>query len=530
MKSLWIFVFLFLLMTFSVLNAQAIDWQWAVQAGGSSGYCICSSLCSDDEGNIYLTGVFTGAITLGDITLSSIAGSSDIFVAKLDPWGNWLWADGIGSYEYDKATDIVCDPDGNLVITGIFSNTVRFGNLPIITSSGSCDIFVAKFSPSGAWLWSSRAGGSDYDTANSLDTDYQGGLYVTGYIKGTAYFPGISSISSAGGNDIFLGRLSSQGNWEWAKRAGASNSDEGKSVVVDSANNVILSGKYRGTISFGDHEIVPDSNYPLFVAKADSLGNWLWANTTTGTGNAYYSDICVDDGGNTYITGTYAPSISFGAYTVDNISSEDIFVAKAGPTGEWNWAISAGGSNSDDVSDIDVDNEGNIWIAGIFEYSLQFGDTTLSSQGESDLYMAKLGPAETWTWAIRTGGSNPEYLYDLYLDDENNAFLGGGFSGVSTLGNTTITPLGDTNVFALKYGTAAILISPEDLSILTTNDEVQLSWIAVNGATAYKVESSALPEGPYSDISALGEFSGASFSMDQPQSDKQFFRVSAIRN
>lgn len=528
MKSLWSYVCVLFVFSFLALSAQTVDWQWAVQAGGSGSSCQFNSLCSDDEGNIYLAGLYVGAITLGDFTLSN-SGGSDILVAKLDPWGNWLWADGVGSYEYDKATSIVCDPDGNLVITGDFKNTVRFGNLPIITSSGSSDIFVAKISPSGTWLWSSRAGGSSYDTANSLDADSQGGIYVTGYFSGTGYFPGISNISSAGGNDIFLARLSSVGNWEWARRAGASNSDEGKSVAIDSSDNVILSGKYRGTISFGDHEIVPGSNYPLFVAKADSLGNWLWANTTSGSGNAYFGDICVDNMGNTYITGTFAPSITFGAYSVDNISSEDIFVAKAGPTGEWNWAISAGGSNSDSVSDIGIDSEGNLWIAGAFEFPFQLGDISLISHGNSDLYMAKLNPTLSWTWAIRTGGSNSEYLYDLHLDNDDNAFLCGGFNGASTLGNTTLTPLGVTDAYALKYGNEFILVPPENITILEDNNQVQLSWIAINGATAYKVESSAFPEGPYTDVSALGEFSGTCFSIDLPQGNKQFFRVISLR-
>jgi hypothetical protein len=320
------------------------------------------------------------------------------------------------------------------------------------------------------------------------------------------------------------------GNWRWAKRAGASNSDEGKSVAVDPNNNIILSGRYRGNISFDSHNLDPESYYPLFVAKADSLGNWLWANTTTGTGNAYYGDICVDSLGNTYITGTFAPSISFGAYSVDNISSNDIFVAKAGPTGEWNWALSAGGSSSDSVSDIEVDTEGNIWIGGTFEFPFSLGDISLSSQGSYDIYMAKLCPAGTWTWATRTGGSNSDYFEALYLDGEDNAFLGGGFDGLSTLGNTVLSSLGDKDVFALKYGTDFILLPPDHITILKEADEVLLSWIAVTGASAYKVERSTLPEGPYTDISDLGEFSETGFSIDLPQADKQFFRLSAIRN
>jgi hypothetical protein len=75
-----------------------------------------------------------------------------------------------------------------------------------------------------------------------------------------------------------------------------------------------------------------------------------------------------------------------------------------------------------------------------------------------------------------------------------------------------------------------ILLPPDHITILKEADEVLLSWIAVTGASAYKVERSTLPEGPYTDISDLGEFSETGFSIDLPQADKQFFRLSAIRN
>ncbi|MDD2332465.1 MAG: SBBP repeat-containing protein, partial [Candidatus Cloacimonetes bacterium] len=377
--------------------------------------------------------------------------------------------------------------------------------------------------------WSSRAGGSAYDLANDLALDAQGNIYVTGYFSGTCYFPGLSQISSSGGSDFYLAKMNSAGNWVWARSAGANYSDEGKAVCTDQDGNVIVAGRYRGNISFGPLGIYPESNYPLFIAKADPQGNWIWANTNGGTGNAYFGGLCMDTLGNVYLAGSFSASLDFASHIVDNVGGNDIFIAKASSTGAWQWAIQCGDVDSDSVNDIEIDSGGNLWISGSFEFPIQFGNLSLGSLGASDIYIAKLNPAGDWTWAIRSGGANSEYFGDLYLDGLDNAFICGEFNGTTTLGNTILNPLGNTDGYVLKYGLAAILLSPDAVDITLQDDDVLISWTPVSGASAYRIEASDLPEGTYMDISDSGVFTDNSFRINLPGANKKFYRVTAIR-
>ena len=134
---------LFILALCSVaLFAQNEDWFWAKKAGGTSNES-GKSIAVDDNGNSYVTGYFYGSATFGTTTLTS-SGDYDIFVAKLDSNGNWLWAKQAGGTSSDYTNDIAVDANGNIYVTGeIFEESAIFGTTTL-NSSGFIDIFVAK--------------------------------------------------------------------------------------------------------------------------------------------------------------------------------------------------------------------------------------------------------------------------------------------------------------------------------------------------------------------------------------------------
>lgn len=102
--------------------------------------------------------VFSGSSTFGTTTLTS-SGDKDIFVAKIDHNGNWLWANQAGGISYDYGRGIAVDDNGNSYITGEFEESATFGTTTL-TSSGSYDIFVAKLDKSsGNWPWAKQAWG-----------------------------------------------------------------------------------------------------------------------------------------------------------------------------------------------------------------------------------------------------------------------------------------------------------------------------------------------------------------------------------
>ena len=136
---------LILLAVFTLNNytshAQTANFLWAAQAGGAYNDA-GNSVATDGSGNSVVTGSFSGSATFGDTTLTS-AGSSDMFIAKYDADGNFLWAAQAGGADQERGLDVATDGSGNSIVTGWFRSTATFGDTTL-TSAGSSDMFIAK--------------------------------------------------------------------------------------------------------------------------------------------------------------------------------------------------------------------------------------------------------------------------------------------------------------------------------------------------------------------------------------------------
>src|SRR5262249_19336570 len=140
----------------------------------------------DSNGNVFLTGYFTGTNSFGPTNLIS-SGLDDIFVVKYDAAGNFLLARRAGGNSYDRGLCIAADASGNVFVTGLFQGTASFGPTNL-TRSGQSDIFIAKYNPAGNLIWARKAGGNDFDEAHAIAVDSQGNAYITGYFDATATF------------------------------------------------------------------------------------------------------------------------------------------------------------------------------------------------------------------------------------------------------------------------------------------------------------------------------------------------------
>ena len=250
-----------------------------------------------------------------------------------------------------------------------------------------CTTFI--FAQIDVWLWAKKAGGTQDDEGYSIDIDSSGNSYVTGYFEGTASF-GTTTLTCTEDIDIFIAKLDSNGNWLWAKQAGGSYWDMGYSIAIDSSGNSYVTGNFGETASFGTTTLTSIGTADIFVAKLDSNGNWLWAKQAGGTSSvAYGYSIATDSSGNSYVTGYFGETASFGSITLTSIGSWDIFVAKLDSNGNWLGAIKAGGTIWDWGQSIAIDSEGNSYVTGFFEGSASFGNITLTSSGSSDIFVAK---------------------------------------------------------------------------------------------------------------------------------------------
>jgi len=249
---------------------------------------------------------------------------------------------------------------------------------------------IALFAQNEDWIWANQAMGTYSNYGNDIAVDANGNSYVTGYFWGNATF-GTTTLTSSGQYDIFVAKMDSNGNWLWAKQAGGISEDNGRSIAVDANGNSYVTGRFASSATFGATTLTSSGQYDIFVAKMDINGNWLWAKQAGGTSYDYGLGIAVDANGNSYVTGYFKSTATFGTTTLTSSGYEDIFVAKLNSSGNWLWAKQAGGTSSDYTNDIAVDANGNIYVTGeIFEESAIFGTTTLNSSGFIDIFVAKL--------------------------------------------------------------------------------------------------------------------------------------------
>ena len=232
------------------------DWAKSM-GGGNNDYSF--AIITDDSGNVYTNGYFFGTSDFdpgaGTQNLSS-AGSTDIYVSKLNSDGEFVWAKSVGSTAGDVTTGIAMDSAGNIYTTGRFENTVDFDpgvGTSNLTSVGSFEIYILKLNSDGEYVWAKSMGGTGSDIGNSLVVDSLDNVYFVGHFNNMADFDpgaGTENLTSAGSDDIFVSKLNSSGAYVWAKRIGGTSADRSYSVTVDSSDNVYATGYFQGTVDF----------------------------------------------------------------------------------------------------------------------------------------------------------------------------------------------------------------------------------------------------------------------------------------
>ncbi|MDZ4182448.1 MAG: PKD domain-containing protein [Candidatus Cloacimonadaceae bacterium] len=439
-----------------------MEWFWASGSGGT-GSDSANDIATDSSGNSYVTGVFQGSANFGGTVLDSMGGL-DIFIGKMDPLGDWLWAVRAGGSGIDIGNSIAVDSFGNCFVTGTFQSNAGFGSNTLYGSGGD-DIFIAKLSTDGNWLWSIEAGGSGDDSGKSIALDAANNCYITGSFNGTAFFSALS-VDSMGSTDVFVAKASPTGTWLQAYSAGGMTGDTAWGINLDSSGNCYVTGSFAISANFGSHTVISDGSIvDVFVAKLSPDGIWQWATRGGGVSNDVGLAIVVDDAANCYVTGRFAGNATFGSTNLTAAGGTDIFVAKLNSDGAWQWAVRAGGGGTDIPYSIAHGVGGDVYITGYYNGIADFGSTNISSAGGLDVFLAKLDGAGEWQWAVSAGGAGGDYANGVAIDSNGNCLVVGGFTtsiSPSYFGSHEMSSWGSDDVFVAKYGEAvpALTVNP----------------------------------------------------------------------
>jgi hypothetical protein len=321
---------------------------WAKQMGGTSDD-YAYSIALDGSENVYTTGLYQGTADFNpsaSISNLTSAGSTDIFVSKLDLNGNFIWAKSMGSTASDLASCITVDFSGDVYTSGYFQGTADFDPgvaTYTLTSAHAKDIFISKLDAAGNFVWAKKMGGGGNQGANSIKTDALGNVYTTGSFVGVTDFdPSAASytLGAVGVDDIFVSKLDAAGNFVWAKGMGSSGFDYGYGISIDVNGDVYTTGEFDGTADFdpnaGTYTLVSTGASNLYIHKLDAAGNFIWAKSVGSSGGESHGNaIATDAIGYIYTTGYFTGTADFdpnaGVSTLTSQGSQaDVFILKLG--------------------------------------------------------------------------------------------------------------------------------------------------------------------------------------------------------
>ena len=370
------------------------------------------------------------------------------------------------------------DALGNDYITGNFTGKVSFG-ATTLTSAGDRNIFVAKLNPAGGVVWARNMGSTSPNLdsfGRALALDSNGNLFVTGFYSGTSTFGGIT-LNNAGGRDSFVEKLDNSGNVLWAKGFGGVGDDLGQSLAVDGSGNVVVTGSYQDSVTFGGTTLTaPDgSSTEGFVTKLNSSGSVQWAVSLGGAGQNSGYGIATDTSNNIYVTGNFTGSGGFGAFILTSAGDSDLFVAKLSSAGVVDWALRQGGAGHDDGTAINVDPLGDVYVTGDFIGSSTFGAKTLNSVGQDDAFVEKLDVSGNVIWANRFGGTGFDAGFGIMSDSQGVVYTTGVFQGTAAFGGSTLTSAGGYDVYAAKIAPSGVVLATYDFGSTRDDQAYQIA-------------------------------------------------------
>ncbi len=468
------FVSLFCIGINGKTKSQTFEWGKAVGTlAKDEAYCVAV----DNLGAVITTGTFQSVCdfdpSLGNSSLTS-AGSYDIFVQKLDASGNFSWARRFGANLADYGQGLATDALGNIYVTGYFQNTVDFdpgAGVANLTSTGSGDIFVIKLSSAGNFIWARNLGSSGQDFANGIAVDEAGAAYTTGFFSYTADFDpgvGIYNLTAVGGEDIFVSKLDSSGNFRWAGRIGSFNDDVGYSVYA-AQGFVYFGGEYKGSADFdpglGTSSLSFLGGADAFVLKMDTAGNFKWAKRLSGADYEKVLGITADREGNVITTGHFENTVDFdpgaGNFSMTDFGILDIFVQKMDSLGNFLWAKQMGGSGFDEGYSVACDSSNFIYVTGYFEDTADFnpgsGIFQLIADGNQDVFVEKLDPWGNLISANRVGSPGIDFGYSIRIHQTTNDIVfAGSHYGLMDLdpspGVSNVGAVGSWDIYNCKWG------------------------------------------------------------------------------
>lgn len=258
------------------------------------------------SGNDFGTSVIqtsdNGYLIIGELDVTSSGGlgnsrflnrhaGGDFWVIKLNASGDTEWTKFFGGTFTDTALDVVQTDDNSFIILGTSDST----DTDITDPKGDYDFWIIKISNTGNLIWEKNFGGSQIDKAAKLVKTNDGNFLCVGNTRSSDK----NITNNNGGGDLWVVKISTNGNLIWEKTYGGTNFDAGTSIYPSKKGDFILVGNSRST----DNQFTNNGQNDAWILKISSNGNTIWQNFIGGSNIDLLHDVIELDNGNIVAVG-----------------------------------------------------------------------------------------------------------------------------------------------------------------------------------------------------------------------------------
>lgn len=420
----------------SIDCSDRIGYSWMKGFGNADSESV-SDVAVDGSGNIYFVGSYTGTLSIGGQSITSL-GNTDFYVAKMTPDGSLSWLKSGGSNAIEEANAVAVDASGNVFVAGLSNDYTAFdGNS--FPSLGDKDGFLMKLDADGNFMYVRTIGCFNNDNAYDVVVDHSNNVIVTGYFN---YALQVSTTSlfqyAKGANDVFLVKFDNDGTYMWTMSYAASSNDYGKRVVCDNADNIYLAGEYKGNFNINGSTLQSPNDLNVFLVKLNSSGEVQWAVQRGASGDDNVKAMSVTSSGD--------------AYVACKQSNANPYIAKYSASGTSQGTIAFSGSGTLDIADILFDSNGNAYMAGSYNGTIEFESEASTSSGNgSDFFIIRYGSDQNVNMRLFGSQNNANYINSIAIDYANNVVACGGFASSISMGSDVETSNGLDDAVIIKF-------------------------------------------------------------------------------
>ncbi len=417
---------------------------------GDNGSQRANAVAIDGTNNVIVVGRGEETLSFGGQDLDA-GGSQNAFVVKFTKDGAHVWSHTYGDATTQEATAVAIDSGNNVLVTGTFAGSITF-DTTTLTSAGGQDVFIAKLDSSGATLWAKAISGTSTQNARSIAADSTGNVYVAGSFSGATDFLGMQATPQEQ-LDGYLVKLNSAGALSWVKTFGGGSDDEAMAVATRNGA-VVFTGYFSQSITLGGANLAGASGVDVFVASVTQNGNYNFAKAYLASGDQVPRAIGVNGGDDIFVLGDFGTAAQFGNTTLTNAGGTDVFLAKLDNEGAALWARGYGDAADQGAGALSLDSSGDLALAIHHRGSFDFGGGTLSQAGSppsGDMVVVKLGGTNgSHMWSRRFGDAADQDPRGIAHDGTKNVYVVGGLSGTANFGTGALVSGGQDDVVVAK--------------------------------------------------------------------------------